>query len=139
MSVEPNEPQQVPRPALLLTARLLTIGALLVTGYLSWVSLRDSMMIGCGPVSNCHELLKSQWAYWLGVPVSVPASIIYVTMLVGTFCLTPQTPASRKKVAWILLIFCGFVVVGAVVWFSFLQVTVVRKICPFCMISHGLV
>ena len=47
--------------------------ASLVTVYLAYISLAlGSGVPGCGQDSGCEQVLSSPWAYWLGIPVSLP-------------------------------------------------------------------
>src|SRR6185436_20735339 len=70
----------------LLSIRLLMVGAICAAGYLAWTSLTGNAVAGCGPDSSCDKVLHSRWAYWLGIPVSLPALLIYI----GVFALTFQ-------------------------------------------------
>lgn len=128
----------VPGPRLLLTIKFLVVCAIGVACYLVWVSLGGMAVVGCGPKSNCGEVLHSRWAYWLGVPVSVPALAIYLTILAGTFRLGGKVPAPLQSKTWYLLMACAVTVLLAALWFVVLQIFVLKAVCPFCMAAHGL-
>ncbi len=118
-------------------ARLLLVCALGVDLFLAGVSWGGRAVVGCGPASSCHAVLSSHWAFWLGLPVSWPAALIYAIALVATLRLHPESaPASRRK-AWLLLIPSSTLIITAGLWFVFLQLFVLKTICPFCMVAHG--
>src|SRR3954451_3235367 len=71
----------------LLVVRVLLAMAVGVDLYLAWVSLTGGTVAGCGPTSNCHSVLSSRWAYWFGIPVSLAALFVYLSLLVTTFAL----------------------------------------------------
>ena len=57
--------------------------ASLVTVYLAYVSLvLGGGVPGCGPDSGCDRVLSSPWAYWLGIPVSLPGFVLYAIFLI---------------------------------------------------------
>ena len=91
-------------------------------------------MAGCGPGSPCDRVMGSSWAYWLNVPVSAPALAIY---LVLTGCALGA--GSQKPKVWfswnaglILSIFAA----ATALYFTYLQVEVLKSICKFCTSTH---
>jgi uncharacterized membrane protein len=126
----------VPRGALEL-ARVLLTAALVLDLYLAWVSFQGGGIAGCGPASDCQSVLGSGWAYWLGLPVSWPAALVYAITLVATLRLRPDTSWTHKRKAWLILIPCTTMIIAAALWFVSLQLFVLRKICPFCMGAHA--
>ena len=126
-----------PAPATRWIIRVLLTAAMAVDAYLLWVSASGGAVAGCGPESNCHTVLNSRWAYWLGVPVSAPALVIYALLFLGTLGPPPgRRPAPQAPPpAWVL--FGSLTVIGAGLWFVGLQLFVLRTVCPFCMTAHG--
>lgn len=125
------------RPGLLVALRVLVGAALAISVYLAWVSLTSSRAVGCGPQSGCDAVLKSRWAYWLGVPVSLPAIGVYALFLGMTLCLGPARPAEQRRRTWQVMIFLGALIAGAAVWFVVVQAGIIHRFCPFCMTAHG--
>jgi uncharacterized membrane protein len=117
--------------------RALLMSALVVDGYLAWVSLSSGAVAGCGPDSNCHHVLNSRWAYWFGLPVSVPALLVYSAALLATFLISPWRSAAERRRAWSFMLLCSILVAFAGLWFIWLQIMVINRICPFCMVAHG--
>lgn len=126
----------VAAPRYLSGVRLLLLIAAGVDAYLLSVSAAGGAVAGCGPESNCHVVLNSRWAYWLGVPVSAPALLVYALLFTGTFWLDGKSEANRNA-AWRLLFPLSVAVIGAGVWFVALQLFVLRAICPYCMTAHA--
>jgi uncharacterized membrane protein len=118
-------------------ARLLLVCALGVDLFLAGVSWGGRAVAGCGPESNCHTVLSSPWAFWLGLPVSWPAALVYAIALVATLRLHPDSPPASRRKAWLLLIPSSTLIITAGLWFVFLQLFVLKTICPFCMAAHG--
>jgi uncharacterized membrane protein len=129
--------KHAPGRNLLLLARVLVLGALVLSVYLGWVSFGGSAVAGCGPDSGCDKVLNSRWSKWFGIPVSVPAFFLYVLMLAGLLLLTPKASALQQRQAWAALVPAAWVVIGAVVWFVGLQLFVIKAMCPFCMAAHA--
>ena len=72
--------------------------ASLVTIYLAYVSLAlGGGVPGCGPDSGCDRVLSSPWAYWLGIPVSLPGLGLYAIFLFNTFSLRPDEPKKARR------------------------------------------
>src|SRR5436309_12183590 len=125
-------------PGPLLLVRLLMAGAIGVSGYLAWTSLSGGAVAGCGPDSGCDKVLHSRWAYWLGIPVSVPALLVYVAVLGLSFRLGGKNPAAQQRKVWPLLVGAALMVMGGAIWFTGLQLFVIHSFCKFCMTGHAL-
>ena len=120
--------------------RWITVASLLAlgfSGYLLWGSLAGGGVPGCGPASDCDTVLTSRWSSWLGVPVSLLALFLYAGVL-ATLAWRAQTqrPATAARLTQALV--AGAVaILGAALWFTALQILVIRAICPFCMVAHA--
>jgi len=116
-------------------ARIGLVLAIGGAGYLASVSLQAGGVAGCGPGSGCDLVLSSRWAYWLGIPVSLPAAALYSILLATTWRLRPgRDPKNRFRPLAIAL--CT-VVVAAALWFIFLQDAVIQSWCRFCLATHA--
>ncbi|HOA62008.1 MAG TPA: vitamin K epoxide reductase family protein [Verrucomicrobiota bacterium] len=124
-----------PRP--LLAVRLLLLVALLGSGYLAWVSLRSGPVPGCGPASTCERVLQSRWAYWLDIPVSIPALLTYAALLGLTCLLKHRTEADQQRGTWAAIVVLSTAIIGAALWFTGLQLFVLHALCKFCMAAHA--
>src|SRR4051812_18709738 len=99
-----NEKQSNLGPGLLLLVRLLMAGAVGISAYLAWTSLSAGAVAGCGPDSACDKVLHSRWAYWLGIPVSLPALLVYFVVLGLSFRLGAKRPAVEQRKVWPILV-----------------------------------
>ncbi len=120
---------------LLWAARLCLAGAAGVAAYLLWYSITKKPMAGCGPGSPCDRVLGSPWAYWLGLPVSAPAVVAYLALLVSSFAVAGKNQPKIAN-AWRVIFFVGVAAVASAIWFSILQVSVLKSICKFCTSTH---
>jgi uncharacterized membrane protein len=117
--------------------RVLLAVAIIGAGYLAWVSIHHGPAAGCGPESGCNKVLQSRWAYWLDVPVSVPALLVYLALL-GAMVLWQKRPApDDERGSWAAIIALSVIVAGAALWFVGLQVFVIKAFCKFCMTAHA--
>ena len=114
----------------MVVARALLAVAMVVAGYLAWASFTGGALAGCGPASGCDKVLHSRWSYWLGVPVSAPALGVYVVLLAATF-------ATARRGAWIAVMVLSVTVAGSALWFTGLQVYVLKSLCKYCLAAHG--
>jgi peroxiredoxin len=65
--------------------------------------------------------------------------LICAAIFVGTLWLGCDVPPLSRKKAWNLVIPCSITAIGAAAWFFLIQVLVIKKLCPSCLVSHGLV
>ncbi|MBX3439753.1 MAG: thioredoxin domain-containing protein [Planctomycetaceae bacterium] len=118
--------------------RFLCIAALLVTGYLAVTALRSEQVAGCGAgvVFDCGHVLTSRWSRIFGLPVSVPAVLLYGVMLGALwFCQSAKSASVRQR-AWDAVV-TGAVAAGlAAVWFLSLQMLAIGHLCLYCLIAH---
>lgn len=116
--------------------RTLIIVATSAASYLAWVSLSGGLPVGCGPESGCDKVLHSRWAYWLGIPVSVPSLLIYMAMLSGTLGLRSQVDQGLQARCWQALVLGSVVLAGVATWFVALQALVIHSFCRLCLVAH---
>src|ERR1017187_6158953 len=99
MDADHSSPSVVPAtPLWLKWVRVLLLTAMSGAGYLAWVAIHNGPVAGCGPESGCDAVLHSRWAYWLDVPVSVPAVLVYLALLGATVLLQKRpSPDDRSE------------------------------------------
>ncbi len=133
--VNPNthEParERAGRLRLQVSAALFVV-AVCLAGYLAWVALHGGALAGCGVESSCSRVLQSRWAYWLGIPVSLPALGAYLLLGYAAFCQLARR--SRAPQTWATPL--AIVVIAAAVWFVMLQGLVIRAFCGICLTAH---
>ncbi len=92
-------------------------------------------MAGCGAGSGCDGVMGSPWAYFLGgVPVSLPAVVLYTLLLVSLLFLGSDMQLDRLLRR--LLPLLGGCAAGAALWFCWLQIGVLHQFCPYCTALH---
>ncbi len=124
-------------PGWVFASRLLILAALLVDGYLVWVSLHGGAVAGCGPDSDCDKVLHSRWSSWFGIPVSAIAVPVYAAVFLATFRLVTKVPPLEHRKAWRILFPGAVLIAGAGLWFVLLQVFVIKSLCPYCLLAHA--
>jgi uncharacterized membrane protein/protein-disulfide isomerase len=118
---------------------VLAISACAVAVYLLQISLaNEALPAGCGAGSGCDAVLNSRWSKVFGVPVSGPAVLVYLSVLVCTFLVGSNISPAKQRIAWSALTFLSFVIAVSAVWFVALQVIVIRAFCPWCFTGHVL-
>lgn len=117
-------------------ARLLLVGAISLSVYLAWTALSGGAVAGCGPNEACSEVLGSRWAYWFGVPVSLLGLPVYIALLTASFSLDPRVVPVFRQRAWLTILAGLILTIGGAVWFTGLQLTVLKAFCPYCLTTH---
>ncbi len=120
-----------------LIVRVLSLIAFGVAGYLAANSLTNSQPAGCAPGVGCGEVLSSPWSSLWGLPVSVPGVVVYFSLFLLTFHLSPSQSDHHRRVAWSLFVALAALAGLAAVWFIYLQLFIIKSICPYCMIDHA--
>ena len=102
-------------------------------------SLAGARLVGCGAGSGCDSVMGSPWAYVAGgVPVSLPAAVVYLLLAVCILFLGGESPEDRSldRLLWPVMRFLGGCIVGAALWFCCLQAFVLHAFCPWCTALH---
>jgi uncharacterized membrane protein/protein-disulfide isomerase len=115
----------------------LSLVALALSVYLSWLHWADGSAIGCGGGSGCEQVLNSRWSTIAGVlPVSGLAVGAYLAMLVTSLAVSPATAAPVRRLAWGAMLVLVGAAAGSAVWFTILQKWVIGAFCPYCTAAH---
>lgn len=117
----------------------LCAACLLLASWMMYHSLSGGQMAGCGAGSGCDSVMSSPWAYLLGgVPVSLPAAVVYALLILCLLFLGGESAEARSldKLLWILLPLFGGCIVGAALWFCYLQLAVLHAFCKYCTLMH---
>jgi len=118
---------------------LLCAACLLLSGWMLFHSLSGVQLAGCGAGSSCDSVMGSPWAYFLGgVPVSLPAMAVYLLLALCTAFLEGKSAdsASLDRLLWRLLPLLSGCIVGAALWFGYLQGAVLHTFCKYCTALH---
>ncbi len=137
-SVSVSDLYRPPGRSLRLLMMLLAGVAAVLSGYLSWASLTDGTVAGCGPDGGCHDVLGSSWSRWLGVPVSVGGLVVYGSLFAGLLFTGADEPPRQQRRAWRVLLPCALIAIASAVWFISLQLFVIDgRLCFYCLTIHG--
>src|SRR5450432_2760436 len=117
-------------------ARICLVVALCGAGYLGSVALKGGPVTGCGPGSGCDRVLSSHWAYWLGVPVSLPAIAVYLSLLAVTVTVNRQRSPGLQQASLHLIITLSLLVLVSALWFLLVQRLAIHAWCKFCLATH---
>ncbi len=129
-------------PWLLAAAVLLSSTALTISLYLSYVAFTSSKVAGCGGgVFDCEHVLNSKWSTMLGLPVGAWAASLYLSVLAALVftARSATSPQSSQLRSWTWTVVTGAAVSAglAALWFTGLQVFVLKHFCPWCLGAHA--
>ena len=134
--------ENTPAPATPVSPRWLAVLAGLgliglgVSLYLSFVTgVLGVPPAGCGDGSACGEVLGSPWSKLFLLPVSLPATLMYVAMLAALRWVNARSAAARCM-AWSVLLVGSSTALAAAVWFSYLQLAKIGAVCIYCTVDH---
>ena len=125
------------RTGALVAIRLFTFAAMSISAYLAYIAMTGDRVVGCGPDSGCDHVLNSRWAYWLNVPVSFFALIVYSLILGASFRFNLKRDPKVQRMTWAWLVGSAIIVFGSAAWFVGVQAFVLKSFCPFCMTAHA--
>ena len=120
-------------------ALFLCAACLALAGWMLFHSLTGVRMVGCGAGSGCDSVMGSPWAYVLGgVPVSLPAAVAYLLLALCLVFLGGEKAEDRSldRLLWPMMLFLGGAIVGAALWFCYLQLFVLHAFCKYCTLLH---
>ena len=120
-------------------ALFLCAACLVLAGWMLFHSLTGVRMAGCGAGSGCDSVMGSPWAYVLGgVPVSLPAAVAYLLLALCIVFLGGESPEDRSldRLLWPIMLVLSGAVVGAALWFCYLQLFVLHAFCKYCTFLH---
>ncbi len=123
-------------PPAMLAVRVISLIALAIAVYLAYHGIAKKEPAGCSGGGGCSHVLGSRWSSLWGVPVSVPAVLVYLGIFLTTFHVIPALPTKRRRDGWlVLMILATFAGLGAM-WFIGIQAFLLQQYCPYCMIDH---
>ena len=117
----------------------LCAASLALAGWMVFHSLTGARMAGCGAGSACDSVMGSPWAYVLGgVPVSLPAAVAYLLLGVCVLFLGGDKPEDKAldRILWPLMLILSGCIIGAALWFCYLQAFVLHAFCKYCTLLH---
>jgi uncharacterized membrane protein len=105
---------------------------LAVSGYLTWIKLTGSLAV-CAGIGDCETVNSSRFAEVGGIPIALIGVLGYLAILFILYLLV-------RKPAWrdiLRLTLFGFTLTGTLysLYLTYLEIFVLRAICPYCVIS----
>jgi len=132
-------------------------GALALAGLLAWqAGLGEQLPPGCGRGSGCEQVLTSRYARLFGLPVGLFAVIGYLGLLVGWIAMRYRAAAVRPGGggdathaaaasaeadpgrAAVGVVFLAAGALAGALWFTGLQLFVLKAVCGYCLVDHAL-
>ncbi len=117
--------------------RFASLIALGISAYLSWLTLSGAAAAGCGCQGGCNSVLQSKWSLWLDIPVSLPGSVVFALVFLGSIFADPRMRTSVRRFGWELMIFSSSIAGWAAVWFTTVQFYLLEEFCPYCVTTHS--
>ena len=94
---------------------------------------------GCGSGSACDAVARTRWARVGPVPVAALGLVTYAAVVALALLDASRSTRNQHHLA-AAAILAGLtpILAGGALWFLLLQAVVVRRLCPYCMLIHGL-
>ena len=110
----------------------LTLLGLGVSAYLTWVKLTGNTA-SCGTVGDCESVNNSRYAAIGAVPIALLGALSYLVLLALLLIEHRRPPAAETAR---LMVF-GVSLIGTLysAYLTYLEVAVLRAICPYCVAS----
>ena len=120
----------------LILAHLALLLSACFAGYLALVSLSGKPIAGCAAGSGCNNVLSTRWAYWLGIPVSLPAFVIYLALLAASWVRTKAQNSTARRCSGQVIVALSLMVLLAAGWFFTVQLLIIKTWCKYCLATH---
>ena len=119
--------------------RGLPLVALLVSAYLTWTTLQQADVVGCGMASvvDCDEVLTSKWSRWFGIPVGMLGLVVYALLFgCSWFLIVDEFEPGRSRYPWMASLALSLTAAASGIWFIGLQAFSIQSFCIYCLAVH---
>ncbi|MBI1374378.1 MAG: thioredoxin domain-containing protein [Phycisphaera sp.] len=140
-----TDAEAMPPVAFVWGLRVVALCGLGIALFLSWVHV-DAWMTetmakapGCAPsgLVDCNTVLNSpRWSTWFGLPVVFPALLVYAVINAGAWAISINRSRTDMRRVWFVLYTGAATVASAAVWFAYVQIAVIGRVCTWCMAEH---
>lgn len=114
----------------------LVVAGLIVTGYLSWIKLANTVVL-CTGVGDCESVNSSVYSVVMGIPVAFLGFGTYVVLgLLLAFENEHPQLQSYGPIAVFGLSFFGTLYSA---YLTYIELFVIHAICPYCVVSAVLI
>ncbi len=87
----------------------------------------------CSPGFDCEKVTTSEYSQILGIPVALLGSLYYFVILLATLVYFD----TRKQFIALGVFAVAPLGLASAVWFTSLQIFVIKAFCPYCLLSAG--
>jgi uncharacterized membrane protein len=108
---------------------LLSVLALAVAGYLTWVKLAGAAP-ACAILTGCETVEKSSYSEFMGVPVAAFGMLGAAAMLVGSLLWWRQGDRRGLMLAYAI----GLASLPILAWLTWLELAVIGAVCLWCVV-----
>lgn len=110
----------------------LALAGLVDSLYLSWIKLTGNTA-ACSGIGDCEAVNTSRFSEIGGIPVALLGAFGYV-LIIGMLVLRTRKQAWDEPLSIALF---GVTLVGTLysIYLTYLEVVVIRAVCPFCVVS----
>jgi uncharacterized membrane protein len=103
--------------------------------YLTWVKY-SGQYATCGPIGDCESVNNSPYAEIAGIPIALLGSVTYLLVIILLLLEIRGSFWEGNSPSFVF----GLSLVGVLysIYLTYLEVAVLRAICPYCLISAGI-
>jgi uncharacterized membrane protein len=100
--------------------------------YLVWVKYSGKYDT-CGPIGNCESVNTSQYSEIFGIPIALLGAGAYLLI----FLLLIMEGRNSFWAEYSNMVVFGISLIGVIysIYLTYIEVAVLRAICPYCMVS----
>ena len=115
-----------------ITSIVLAVLGLLDSIYLAWLKFSGQYAL-CGPIGNCESVNTSQYSEIFGIPIAILGAGAYLAAIILLFL-------ENRGAFWAeygpMFVF-GISLVGVLysIYLTYVEIAILREICPYCVIS----
>ncbi len=101
--------------------------------YLRWKKAHKSEVFVCPLRGNCTEVIHSDYAHFLGMPVELIGTMYYLLIAIA-YASRVLFPSQTISLAAPLLLVSTLAMLFSA-YLTFIQVVMIRKLCTWCLLS----
>ena len=135
--VEPTETAWKPPRWASPVSLLICLVGVATASYLTYAHYSDPSVLACSDKGsiNCAKVTTSAESHFLGMPVAVLGLAFFIGMIV--LCL-PQSWRRPEPVIRYARLAATLVGVAMILWLVYAELAIIKAICLYCTLVHGL-
>ena len=112
---------------------ILSVAGLVDALYLTWIKFTNNYSLCIQGVGNCESVNTSSYAEVMGIPVAVLGAGTYLLIIM---ILLSESRIGHLKSNATLYLF-GITLIGVLfsAYLTFIEIAVLKNICPYCVVS----